>query len=328
MSKAGRATYDLPSPPSDGVTRVLFGQSSDVLLASSWDCSLSVYDLDQKGQTAKIAVEEPLLDCAFAAGSDAVAFAGSLDGSLLQFDLATGQVAAVGAHSDAVKTVNVLDNGQIVTGSWDGTLKLWDTRAPAPLVQSTATHAGCKVYAVDVFGTALVAGLSDRVVQIYDTRKLGAFQQERTSPLQHQTRAVRCSTDGKVFVVTSIEGRVAVEFFDPAEDARKYAFKCHRQKAGNTQTLYPVNAVVFNKQYGSFATGGADGYVYFWDYENKRKIASLSAFPAGVSCLDFNRSGTSLAVGVSYTWEKGDVDHPKDAISIVAITNQTQPKSK
>jgi cell cycle arrest protein BUB3 len=37
--------------------------------------------------------------------------------------------------------------------------------------------------------------------------------------------------------MSSIEGRVAVEYFDmsAAQQARKYAFKCHRTSVGDTQ---------------------------------------------------------------------------------------------
>lgn len=50
------------------------------------------------------------------------------------------------------------------------------------------------------------------------------------------------------YVTTSIEGRVAVEFFDPspAAQAKKYAFKCHRQVIDGVDTVYPVQGLAFN----------------------------------------------------------------------------------
>jgi hypothetical protein len=36
---------------------------------------------------------------------------------------------------------------------------------------------------------------------------------------------------------------------------KKYAFKCHRI----SDTIYPVNTIAFHSQFGTFATGGADG---------------------------------------------------------------------
>ena len=50
------------------------------------------------------------------------------------------------------------------------------------------------------------------------------------------------------YAMTSIEGRVAVEFFDPspAKQAKKYAFKCHRQVIDGVDTVYPVQGLTFN----------------------------------------------------------------------------------
>ena len=50
------------------------------------------------------------------------------------------------------------------------------------------------------------------------------------------------------YVLSSIEGRVAVEFFDPSPEVqkKKYAFKCHRIKEDGTELIYPVNAISFH----------------------------------------------------------------------------------
>lgn len=55
------------------------------------------------------------------------------------------------------------------------------------------------------------------------------------------------------YVTTSIEGRVAVEFFDPSDAAqkKKYAFKCHRQVIEGVDTVYPVQGLAFNPVYAS-----------------------------------------------------------------------------
>ena len=47
-----------------------------------------------------------------------------------------------------------------------------------------------------------------------------------------QTRCLSCFPNKSGYVLSSIEGRVAVEYLDPGSDAqkKKYAFKCHRIK--------------------------------------------------------------------------------------------------
>ena len=52
-----------------------------------------------------------------------------------------------------------------------------------------------------------------------------------------------CSPQG--YVVSSIEGRVAVEYLDPNPEVqkKKYAFKCHRLKEDGIEKIFPVNAI-------------------------------------------------------------------------------------
>lgn len=59
------------------------------------------------------------------------------------------------------------------------------------------------------------------------------------------------------YVLSSIEGRVAVEYLDPSPEVqkKKYAFKCHRLKENNIEQIYPVNAISFHNIHNTFATG-------------------------------------------------------------------------
>ncbi len=52
-------------------------------------------------------------------------------------------------------------------------------------------------------------------------------EQLRESSLKYQTRAIACYTDGRGYALGSVEGRVAMEYFDqgPEAQANKYAFK-------------------------------------------------------------------------------------------------------
>ena len=61
---------------------------------------------------------------------------------------------------------------------------------------------------------------------------MGVVQQKRESNLKYQTRNVACFPDKRGYVLSSIEGRVAVEYLDPSPEVQrqKYAFKCHRMK--------------------------------------------------------------------------------------------------
>ncbi len=102
-----------------------------------------------------------------------------------------------------------------------------------------------QVYTLSVTGTTLVVGTAARKVMIWDLRNMAYPQQKRESNLKYQTRCIKCSPDGTGFVLSSIEGRVSVEYLDHSPDAqkKKYAFKCHRVREGEHEKIYPVNAI-------------------------------------------------------------------------------------
>lgn len=133
-------------------------------------------------------------------------------------------------------------------------------------------------------------------------------------------------------MASSIEGRVAVEYFDTAPEVqkRKYAFKCHRANVDGKDQIYPINALAFSPKYGTFASGGCDGFVSIWDGFNKKRLCQvcecwawgwrerlrrlmlfpgsrqLHAYPSSIASLCFNRTGDLLAIASSYTYEEGE----------------------
>merc|ERR1712183_989454 len=102
----------------------------------------------------------------------------------------------------------------------------------------------------------LVVGTAGRKVWIWDLRNMGGVQQRRESSLKFQTRCIRCFPNKQGYVLSSIEGRVAVEYFDPSPEVqkKKYAFKCHRIKENAVEMIYPVNAIAFHNHYNTFAS--------------------------------------------------------------------------
>lgn len=148
--------------------------------------------------------------------------------------------------------------------------------------------------------------------------------QRRESSLKFMTRAVACMPDDAGYASSSIEGRVAVEWFDPSADsqARKYAFKCHRQAAPDgsaTDLVYPVNALAFHPVHGTFASGGGDGVVALWDGLAKRRIRQYQRNPASVAALAFSADGRWLAIAVSPGFEDGKEAVEGEPVGIVKL---------
>ncbi|UMM19281.1 hypothetical protein L5515_014953 [Caenorhabditis briggsae] len=328
--------FRVPFPPFVQISKVQFqkdGGGSKLLVASGWDGTCRVYEVGKLGEFSEKLVfthGKPLLTCTFA-GYNKVAF-GGVDHNVKLADIETGNGTQLGSHALAVRCLEFNPiSSLIVSGGWDSSVKLWDARSYGNGAVDSV-NVSSSVYAMDVLKHMVLVGTKDRKIYMFDSRKLREPVQVRDSPLKYQTRSVQFFPTGEAFVVSSIEGRVAVEYVEQNSDQvkRKYAFKCHREKdTDGTELIHPVHAVAFHPKFGSFATGGSDGIVNIWDPFNRKRIIQLHKFETSISSLSFNEDGTQLAIASSYQYEK-EVDPspvPNNTITIRHITEaESRPK--
>ncbi|KAF3542988.1 hypothetical protein DY000_02010290 [Brassica cretica] len=210
-------------------------------------------------------------------------------------------------HDEPVRCVEYsYAAGQVITGSWDRTIKCWDPRAASgPERSQIGTYKQPeRVNSLSLVGNHLVVATAGRHVNIYDLRNMALPEQRRESSLKYQTRCVRCYPNGTGYALSSVEGRVSMEFFDLSEAAQA-------------------------KNYGTFATGGCDGFVNVWDGNNKKRLYQYSKYPTSIAALSFSRDGGLLAIASSYTFEEGDKPHEPDAIFVRNVNEiEVKPKPK
>ncbi|XP_058054071.1 mitotic checkpoint protein BUB3-like isoform X2 [Anopheles bellator] len=320
---------EISNAPVDVISAAKFAPSSNqFLLVSSWDTSVRLYDVTSNTLRHKFFHSSPVLDCSFLDSVKTVS--GGLDNGVKLYDLNTHIESNLGSHDAAVKCVEYssMVNG-ILTGSWDRTVKLWDARERECV--GSYEQSGGKVYAMSCIEEKLVVATSERKVLIWDLRHMGNYTERRESSLKYQTRSVRCFPNKEGYVMGSIEGRVAVEFFDvsPEVQAKKYAFKCHRGKVNNVEHIYPVNAISFHNTHNTFATGGSDGYVNIWDGFNKKRLCQFHLYDTSISSLCFSNDGTTLAIACSYMdeAEQPPEPYPTPALYVRYVNEQeTRPK--
>lgn len=89
-------------------------------------------------------------------------------------------------------------SGQVITGSWDKTLKCWDPRGASGQERSlVGTYSQPeRVYSLSLVGNRLVVATAGRNVNVYDLRNMSQPEQRRESSLKYQTRCVRCYPNG------------------------------------------------------------------------------------------------------------------------------------
>lgn len=145
---ASVAEFQLESPPTDGVTQVVFGHRSDVLLASSWDKTVRFYDTQHNLMKLQIDHKASVLDVCFDE-DDRQCFSVGTEPSVHCTDLTTGTKSVLGVHPVGVtaatpasqQTVRcvVWHSGTqtLFTGGWDGRLCAWDTRQAKQTASAT-----------------------------------------------------------------------------------------------------------------------------------------------------------------------------------------------
>ncbi|VDP00839.1 unnamed protein product [Soboliphyme baturini] len=303
--------YRLNAPPDDGITAVHFQpEGTKLLMLSSWDGSVRLYELS--GTSTNY-----LRTC-------------GLDHYVKTYDFAHKTI--LGAHEAGVRCITYSPETSLVaSGGWDGCVKVWDPRANR--------CSGCfnqpdKVYTIDACGDRLIVGTAGRKVWIWNLRNMGAGpEQKRDSTLKYQTRCIRSFPNKKAYALSSIEGRVAVEYVDPNPEVQrqKYAFKCHRLKDETSlqELIFPVNAIVFHPIHNTFATGGSDCIVNIWDPFNKKRLCQFHKYPTSISSLAFSSDGNYLAIAASYQYEYPEDPNPipEPCVFIRKMVDQeTKPK--
>ncbi|EKM75034.1 hypothetical protein AGABI1DRAFT_116607 [Agaricus bisporus var. burnettii JB137-S8] len=300
----------LPSPPFDSVSALHFAPSSpDRLLVSSWDTTVRYYDTSDTAPELKAKFDHraAVLACAFS--DDAHGYSGGLDTSVRELDLSTEKITNLGQHADTISSMS-WSNSQncLITGSWDRTLRFWDPRLAQTSSQTQSHSTPERIYHLDLIDTTLVIAMASRLFHIYDLRNMSSPTQQRESSLKYMTRSLACMPDGQGYATASTEGRIAVEYFDPSPTSqeKKYAFKCHRQTVDDVDRVWPVNALAFHPVYNTFASAGSDGTVSIWDHKVKKRLRQYPKLNTPLSAIAFNKEGTKLAMGVSYTWDDGE----------------------
>lgn len=201
-------------------------------------------------------------------------------------------VLSLAQHDAPIRAIAHLpDAGCVVTGSWDKTVKYWDTRAPTAMATLPLSE---RVYAMDVRQPLLVVATADRQIHVVDTRKPSQIYKSIQSNLKFQTRTIACFPDASGFAIGSVEGRCAIQHVEDKDKRcaahvessghhplpkyltlpltrNDFAFKCHRDGAD----IYPVSGIAFHP-FGTFATTGGDGTFCFWDKDARQKLKSFT----------------------------------------------------
>jgi WD40 repeat protein len=213
---------------------------------------------------------------------------------LLVWDADTGELLSTrSAHDDSVRAVRFTRDGErVVTGSLDGSVRLWPARGNAAPVTVRLDNGG--VRGLDVHPTAprlLITGNDHTVTELdLDTadvlRVLTGHEQ--------WVRAVDWSPDGARFVTGGGAYRYSVEteafVWDAATGAPLFELDGH--------DLAVLN-VSWSPDGSRIATVGEDRTARIWDAHDGALLLTLRTYEHWVRALDWSPDGASLATGGS-----------------------------
>ncbi|XP_050402940.1 mRNA export factor [Patella vulgata] len=336
--------FEVTSPPDDSVSCLKFSPGvlpSTFLIAGSWDNNVRCWEVQQNGQTVPKAQQThtgPVLDVDWSDDGTKV-FTASCDKTAKMWDLNSNQCTQVAQHDAPIKTVNWIkapNYSCLMTGSWDKTLKFWDTRTPNPILSITLPE---RVYCADVKYPMAVVGTSGRGIIIYQLENQPQEFKRMESPLKYQSRCMSIFLDKKTsaptgFALGSIEGRVGIQYVNPTNPKDNFTFKCHRSNGstGGMQDIYPVNDISFHPVHGTLATVGSDGRFSFWDKDARTKLKTSEVFDQPITCCNFNAQGNIFAYASSYDWSKGhegyDPQKMKPHVFLRSCFEELKPSTK
>lgn len=307
--------YEVTSPPDDSISAMEFSPATiqqNYLVASSWDFTVRCWEIDPTGKTIPKSMKNlgcPVLDVSWNDEGNKV-YVAATDKQAKCWDLASDQLIQVAQHDAPVRTchwVKASNYTCLMTGSWDKTLKFWDTRSPTPMMTLNLPE---RCYCADVDYPMAVVGTAGRHVIIYSLETKPQEFRRQESPLKYQHRCMTIFRDKQKkptgYALGSIEGRVAIQYVNPPNPKDNFTFKCHRVSANaGYQDIYAVNDIQFHPIHGTLATVGSDGTFSFWDKDARTKLKSSEAKDQSITKCCFNSNGQVFAYAVGYDWSKG-----------------------
>ena len=201
-------------------------------------------------------------------------------------EIQPNHMGSIEAHMESVVSVAFSSDGvTLATGSWDGTVKLWNvvTRQNIAIVGSAGP-----LVAFSSDGVTLAIGSRDGTVKLWDVatqRDIG------TLPHGAGVTSVAFSHDGMLLAAGSWDG--TVKLWDVATQREIATLKAQTDA---------INSVSFSSDGSTLAAGSWDGTVKLWDVATRREIAPLQARTDDIISMAFSSvDATLLATG---SWDR------------------------
>jgi WD40 repeat protein/predicted Ser/Thr protein kinase len=176
------------------------------------------------------------------------------------------------------------DGARLVSGSYDGTIKLWDAATGEELRALKGHENGVASVSSSPNGTRLVSGSYDNTIRLWDAdtgEELRMFKRHESS-----VNSVSFSPDGTRLVSGSDDNTIRLWDADTGEELRM--FRGHESS---------VNSVSFSPDGTRLVSGSDDNTIRLWDAATGEELRALKGHQNGVATVSYSPDGARLVSG-------------------------------
>src|SRR3990167_4063880 len=178
-------------------------------------------------------------------------------------------------NNRGITSIAILPNGDIVTGSYDGTAIIWDSVTGK---EKLKTGHNDSIYAIAILPNGdIVTGFSDGTAIIWDP-ETGKEKLKLASHAGHHISSIAILPNGDI-VTGSKDGTAII--WDPGTGKEKQKLKGHND--GITSIAILPN--------GDIVTGSYDGTARIWDSETGKEKQKLKGHKAWINAIAILRNG-------------------------------------
>jgi WD40 repeat protein len=198
----------------------------------------------------------------------------------------TGQeIVTLHGHGKEVGSVAFMpDNKSLISGSVDGTVKLWDLQARPETGPPPVFSGNGKDVAISPDGQRWAEAFNDGMVKIWDARsgsELRTFKGHVGAVL-----SVAFSTDSKRLASAGQDGAVKVWETQTGQEILRLSMNNDN-----------VNCVTFSPDGRRLVSGSGNGTLKVWDSQTGQEMLSLQAHTSAVASVAFSPDGRRLVSG-------------------------------
>ncbi|RQM21060.1 hypothetical protein B5M09_010488 [Aphanomyces astaci] len=205
------ADYDVPPDVPDSIQDIAWSPTANVLAAGSWDNHVRCWEVQQQGANFQAVARAQF---AHKGPDGSTVFSGSCDKTAMMWQLGgNSQGQQIAQHDQPIRSIqHIAQANCVVTGSWDKTVKYWDTRSPQP--QATVQLSD-RVYALDVSYPLMVVATADKQIHCFDLKKPSQIYAVIV-PNYQGISVGKFNKTGEIFAyATSYDWHKGVEHYNP-----------------------------------------------------------------------------------------------------------------